>query len=78
MTVVPAPGGLTTRQPPVERLDAVGQPAQARAAGLVGAADAVVGDLDDRVGGRAARRARCAAVACAYLATLVSASEATK
>ena len=78
MTVVPAPGRADHGQPPVERLDAVGQPAQPRAAGLVGAADAVVGDLDDGVAARAARRARWPCVACAYLATLVSASEATK
>src|SRR5438132_12091829 len=31
---------------PVQRLDAVGEPAQARAAARVGAADAVVGDAD--------------------------------
>ena len=48
VTVVPAPGGLTTRRLAVERLDAVGEAAQARAGGVVGAADAVVGDLDAR------------------------------
>ena len=61
----------------VERPDAVGEAAQARTAGGVRAADAVVGDLDH---GAAAglRDAHAAVVACAYLATLVSASEATK
>src|SRR4051795_8278936 len=38
----------------VERGDAVGEAAQARAAALVGAADAVVGDLDDDARARAA------------------------
>ena len=52
VTVVPAPGGTDDAQPPVQRRDAIGQPAQARAAGLVGAADAVVGDLDHRAAGR--------------------------
>ena len=34
-------------EPPAERVDPVGEPAQARPAGRVGAAAAVVGDLDD-------------------------------
>ena len=42
----PRPGGLSSDERAVERGDAVGEPAQARAAGRVGAADAVVGDLD--------------------------------
>ena len=46
VTVVPRARGTDDAQPPVERRDAIGQPAQSRAAGLVGAADAVVGDLD--------------------------------
>ena len=44
-----APGGAVDRQDPVERGDAVLEAAQARAAGRVGAAGAVVRDLDDRV-----------------------------
>jgi hypothetical protein len=36
-------------QAPVERLDAVGQAAQAAAERLVGAADAVVGDIDPQL-----------------------------
>ena len=42
----PGAGRADHEQAPVERLDAVGEPAQAAAARLVGAADAVVGDLD--------------------------------
>ena len=57
MTTVPAPGGLDDAQVPVERLDAIGEAAQARAAGVVSAADAVVGDLDDGPGRRGARSA---------------------
>ena len=45
VTRVPPPGGLSTTQAAVERLDAVAQPAQPGPVG-VGAADAVVGDLD--------------------------------
>ena len=56
-TRVPAPGGLSTSRLPVERLDAVGQAAQARAAGGVGPADAVVGDLDERAIRRGTRTA---------------------
>ena len=47
-TVVPCPGRARDAQPAVERLDAVGQAAQPAAARVVGAADAVVGDLDRR------------------------------
>ncbi len=36
-------------EPPAERLDPVDQAAQATSAGRIGAADAVVGDLDQRV-----------------------------
>ena len=46
-TRVPPPAGRPDAQPAAERLDAVGEAAQARAALGVGAADAVVGDLDD-------------------------------
>ena len=60
-------------QPAVERLDAVGEAAQPRAARRVGAADAVVGDLDhERRRPRAAAR-RSRSPPAAYLATLVSA-----
>ena len=37
-------------QPPGQRLDAIGESAQARAFGGVGASDAVVDDLDDELG----------------------------
>ena len=60
-----------------ERLDAIGEPAQAGAGRLVGAADAVVGDLDDATPSTCTTRTD-AFVAFAYLATFVSASEATK
>ena len=43
---MPPPWGLQTRSRAVERLDAVGEAAQARAGIRVGAADAVVRDLD--------------------------------
>ena len=46
---VPSPGRALDAQAPVERLDPVGETAQAGAAGGVRAADAVVRDLDDRV-----------------------------
>ena len=45
-TTVPRPRGLVDLEPAVERRDAVGEPAQARAGVGVGAADAVVADLD--------------------------------
>ena len=45
-TTVPPPTGLSTCEPPVERRDAVGDPAQAGARPRVGAADAVVAHLD--------------------------------
>ena len=54
---MPSPGGLSSRDPPVERADAVGEPAQARAGRHVGAADAVVGDLDRRPTGPPLRTA---------------------
>ena len=46
-TRVPPPARRPDAQPPAERLDAVGEAAQARAALGVGAADPVVDDLDD-------------------------------
>ena len=45
---MPAPGGLSTLERAVERGDAVGEAAQAGAAGGVGAAAAVVAHLDER------------------------------
>ena len=70
---MPAPAGLLDHEPAAESLDAVGETAQARAVALVGAADAVVDDLDvcAVVGALDATRASGAR---AYLATLVSAS----
>ena len=58
---------------PVERGDAVGEPAQARPAARVRAADAVVVDHDPRRAVDALDQD-----ACAYFATLVSASATTK
>ena len=60
VTTVPAPGRAGDAQAAVERLDAVGEAAQAGAARGVGAADAVVGDLDDgrRAGVRDTRTRR--------------------
>ena len=52
-SVVPAPGGTVEHEPPAERLDAVGEPAQAGAALRRRAADAVVAHLDQRVPVRA-------------------------
>ena len=49
---VPAPGRALDAQAAVERLDAVGEAAQARAARGIGAADAVVGDHDAARGAR--------------------------
>ena len=46
VTVVPPPGGESTSNAPVERVDAVAQPAQAGARRRVRAADAVVADLE--------------------------------
>ena len=77
MTVVPAPARADDAQAALQRLHPIGQPAQPRAAGVVGAADAVVGDLDARHS--VERQTRIVTlVACAYLATFASASEATK
>ena len=45
MTVVPPPGGESTVELAVERVDAVAQPAQAAPDREVRAADAVVADL---------------------------------
>ena len=45
-TTVPPPARAVDLEPPVERRDPVGEPAQARARVGVGAADAVVADLD--------------------------------
>ena len=78
MTVVPGARRARHAQPAVERLDPVGEPAQPGAARVVGAADAVVGDLDRRRAVAGAQTRTVAGVAWAYLATLVSASEATK
>ena len=57
---VPAPGGLVTSSRPFQRLHSVGQAVQARAVAGVGAADAVVGDLDRHAcrGPRQAHRCR--------------------
>ena len=64
-------------QRPAERLDAVGEAPQAAARLGIGPAATVVGDLDsDRASPRTAM-VTSAAVACAYLVTLVSASAIT-
>ena len=47
-TTVPLPGRAVDLEPPVERRQAVGQPAQPRPGRRVGAADAVVAHLDQR------------------------------
>ena len=47
VSVVPAPGGLSTVEPAAERLDARRQALQPGAARGAGAAGAVVGDLGD-------------------------------
>ena len=52
-SLVPAPAGESSCMLPSSADDAVGEAAQARSAARIGAADAVVGDLDDR-------RGRCA------------------
>ena len=66
----------STSEPAVERLDAVAQPAEARAAARVGAADAVVRDLDRaQPSMRSARTRAESAPAC--LTTFASASETT-
>jgi hypothetical protein len=65
------------RERAVERGDAVAEAAQARALGRVGAADAVVGDVDGHAAVRR-RTATVASVAWAYFATFASASETTK
>jgi hypothetical protein len=57
-----------------QRLDALGEAAQARAGAGVRSAGAVVGDVDEQPLARVYTRA-IALVACACLATLVSASE---
>ena len=78
LTVVPSPGRRVDLEAPVERREAVGEAAQAGAAPRIGAADAVVADLDHGVE-PLSRATRTAAVeAPAYLATLVSASATTK
>ena len=67
------------RDPPVERADAVGEPAKAGAGRDVGAAHPVVGDLDhDRVGRPPPVDRTVASTRCAYFATLVSPSATTK
>ena len=48
LTRVPPPGGAVDCERSFERGDAVGEPAQAGSARCIGAADAVVGDLDAR------------------------------
>ena len=75
--VVPRAGRAVDRQPAAERLDAVGEAAQAGAAARVGAAGAVVGDLDQRAPPSARSTRTRTSVAPAYLATFVSASETT-
>ena len=78
VTRVPPPGGLSTAEPPVERRDAVGEPAQ------TGAAVRPTRRRRRRRPPRRGRRRRSRATvtvarsACAYLATLVSASATTK
>ena len=64
-------------EPPVERVDAVAQPAQPAARRRVGAADPVVADAHAQAVVVEASSTD-ASVACAYLATLVSASAVTK
>ena len=70
--------GADDGQRPVERPDAVGQPAQARAPVGRGAADAVVAHLDHQRRPLATVTRTVAAEAWAYLATFVSASATTK
>ena len=71
-----AAGRALDREAAAERLDAVGETAQARALGRIGAADAVVGDPDDaRPFSRATRT--FTPVAPAYLITFASASAIT-
>ena len=64
----------STAQPAAERLDAVGEPAQAGAAPRVRAADAVVDDLDDERRRSRARRRRVAARRLRVLADVGQAS----
>ena len=72
---MPRPGGDRHVELAAQRAEPVGQPAQARAAAGRRAADAVVGDADLEP---AVAGPRLGADACAYLATLVSASETVK
>ena len=74
----PGTGRAEDAQRAVERGDPVRQPLEAGAGRLVGAADAVVGDLDRPPRRCGARPAPTPSVAWAYLATLASASQATK
>ena len=74
---MPRPASLVTMQPPLERLDPVGEAAQAGAARDVDAADSVVLDLDDRDTRCAASTLTRAELASAYLATFVSDSATT-
>ena len=74
---MPAPGGLSSDERAVERRHAVGQSAQPGATRRVGAADAVVRDLDGDVAVEAPTET-VACVARAYFATFASASETTK
>ena len=74
---VPRPGGLSTAEAPVERLDAVDEASEARALAGIRAADAVVGDLDDRVSVHGDAMLTATEDASAYLATFASASETT-
>ena len=73
-----AAGGLSISSVPSSADSAVLEPAQAGAGLDVGAADAVVLDEHDRRPRRRAAGRRARSSACAYLATLVSASATTK
>ena len=74
----PTPERARHRQRPAERLHAVGQSAQAGAAGRVSPAEAVVGNAHDQPRGRSAATPIRAPDASAYLATLAKPSEHTK
>ncbi len=69
--------GARHRQAPAERLDPVGESAQAAALRRVGAADAVVGHRDAHAAPSSLATATSAAVAAAYFVTFVSASAMT-
>ena len=74
---VPRPAGLSSESVPSSAARRSSSPRRPEPSGRVGAADAVVGDLDGEAAvGRASVTVAC--VARAYFATLASASETTK